>query len=183
MKRDLLSVTQTLTSYKEQYAVNNELTEQEKETLMSLLRKALAPNMAMVISDTEESTNDAQAMANCSDKNMFDGGFGEELADVCSGVSMQIGFMLGEYMLKNNISTPTEETLNGFTAENNLPPLFFSKGILVAHLHSLFLEDPLTLLLNYKQILQSVPNAALQSIMASAAAYVKTEGKLGDYGK
>jgi len=180
-KSDL--VNQAVKSYKEQYAVDNELTEQEKETLMHLLRKALAPSLAMMTSDTDDSTNDAQALANCTDKNMFDGGFAEELSEVFSEVSMHLGFMFGKYLVEHKIETPTAEIFAEFTADCGLPPLFFSKGILVSHFHSLFLKDPLTLVFNYKQILQSVPEAALNSIMASAATYAATEGKLGDYGK
>lgn len=171
-------VTQTVESYKRQYGASNELTAQENETLMNLLRKALAPSLAMVEAETEEAATNAQALANVTDDQMFDSGFAIELSETCSEASMRLGFMLGEYMVRNNISEPTVETLEAFTKEKGLPPLFFSKGILLAHFHSLFITNPLTLLMNYKQILKSVPDAAMKSIMTSAAAYVATGGRL-----
>jgi hypothetical protein len=171
-------VTQTLRTYNEKYGVDNKLTAQEKETLMVLLRKALAPSLAMMAADTEETATKAEALENISDKKLFEGGFAIELSEAFSEASMRIGFMFGEYMVRNNISEPTEETLFAFSAENNLPPIFFSKGVLIAHLHSLFVEDPLTLLMNYKQILQATPDAAMTSIMTAAAGYVATGGRL-----
>jgi hypothetical protein len=169
---------QVLKTYNADYSADNKLTSEESEALMRLLRKALAPSSAMVIADTEESSNEAQGLANVSDMKMFDGGFSQEIAEEFTQISMELGFMLGDYMIKKGLEIPTEDILNEFNKENNLPPIFLSKGVVLSHFHSLFIKDPLTLLLNYKQMLQHTPEAATRSIMTAAAAYVAREGAI-----
>lgn len=169
---------QVLKSYKADYSADNKLTTEESETLMRLLKKALAPSAAQIAAETEAEATEAEALANISDKQMFEGGAGAEIAEAFSTISMELGFMLGEYMIKRGVDTPSEEIMTDFIKENNLPPLFFSKGTVISHFHSLFLKDPLTLLYNYKVILHNTPEAANKSIMVSAAAYVARKGMM-----
>lgn len=171
-------VQQLIDNYKADYSTDNRLTSEESETLLRLMKKAIAPSSETILARTEEDCMKAQGLANLSDDMMFGGGYAAKIAEEFSEISMQIGFMLGDYMIRKGFTEPNESIMEEFFAEAGLPPMFLSKGTLLAHFYSLEIKDPVLLIVAYKTILQKTPEASAKSILVSAAAHVARKGMM-----
>jgi hypothetical protein len=57
------------------------------------------------------------------------------------------------------------ELENKFFEEYQMPPDFFSKSLLLVHFHSLLIEDPVALIMNYLLIFRSTSEASIPSII------------------
>jgi hypothetical protein len=156
---------QLVRSYKSEYGINNTLTEQERTDLLRLLRKALAPSIEYVLATNNEEINTAKIMANYSDENLKNDGFKDKLCSTFLELSQNFGFLYGNYVVdhKNELNSPELE--NKFYEEYQMPPHFFSKSLLLVHFHSLLIEDPVALIMNYLLIFRSTSEASVPSIL------------------
>jgi hypothetical protein len=156
---------QLVRSYKSEYGIDNTLTEQERADLLRLLRKALAPSMEYVLATTKEEIETAKIMANYSDENLKNDGFKDTLCSTFLELSQNFGFLYGKYAVDHEKEMNLRELENKFFEEYQMPPDFFSKSLLLVHFHSLLIEDPVALIMNYLLIFRSTSEASIPSII------------------
>lgn len=156
---------QLVRSYKSEYGIDNTLTEQERADLLRLLRKALAPSVEYVLATNKEEIKAAKIMANYSDENLKNDGFKDTLCSTFLELSLNFGFLYGNYVVDHKKEMNFRELENKFFEEYQMPPDFFSKSLLLVHFHSLLIEDPVELIFNYLLIFRSTSEASVPAIL------------------
>ena len=156
---------QLVRSYKSEYGIDNTLTEQERADLLRLLRKALAPSVEYVLATNKEEIKSAKIMANYSNENLINDGFKDTLCSTFLELSLNFGFLYGNYVVDHKKEMNLRELENKFFEEYQIPPDFFSKSLLLVHFHSLLIEDPVALIFNYLLIFRSTSEASVPAIL------------------
>ncbi len=170
------SILSRLRAYKS-LSVNNQLNAEEKQTLMTLLLKAISPPVETILAMPNDAGDFGalDAFNNYSDANMDTAG--DELAKIFTEVSMAIGTELGKYMYKHNHSEPDDEIMDLFCEEMGFPPKAFNKGLVLAHMYSMELlhhgYDPVPAILNSDNILRSA-DQSVRAIMVTASVTHRT---------
>lgn len=139
----------------------NILTEQENETLLTLLRKCVAPSREYSVSSTDKEAELTKTFVNTIDDN-----FGEEPADALSTMCTDIAIVLSTLiadelvlMIKEaGIDHPTDDmiidAMESVNTKNGLPPSFLSKPPLLASFLIQTIEDPLVAMINSSKCLE-----------------------------
>ena len=154
---------------------NNILTEQENETLMTLMRKCVAATPEYCKATNEEEAERCKVFVNS-----IDDGFGDAAADIlaetCTTLATAIGKMISdniaEMMKSEEVEEPSTEMLNDAMnktfKEYGLPQDLLSKSLILGLFVFNTIEDPLVAILNGHKCLEIGEKISVDAIKISA---------------
>lgn len=156
-------------------SINNRLTAEESAELLRLHIKAMAPPVEAVLSEpnSEKEYTDIDTFDNVSDSTLEN--YGDFISETFTDICITMGKELGKWMYKHDIAKPTDDQMDEFCAENNLPPRLFNKALVLSHMYLTELghrnANPLPVIINADSILKSAEKNVRGILMTAVAVY------------